>query len=68
MLGTLGAEVTDYLSAEGQVCYLCRWGGRTISVLVQSVLVLEAVVSVRNLETLQLGQAEDVQHHLTPIT
>lgn len=42
--------------------------GQTVSALLQAVLVLEAVVSVWNPEMLQLGQAEDVQHHLGLIT
>ena len=40
-----------------------RWD-RTISALIQSILVFKVVIGVRNLETLQLCQAQDVQHQL----
>lgn len=45
------------------VCAVC-----TVGVLLQTVAVLEAVVSVRNAETLQLRQTDNVQHQLRPNT
>jgi len=66
MLGTLGTNnpVTRLPPRErprGET-------GGTVAVLVQSVLVLEAVVGRRDSEALQLRQAEDVQPHLSPDT
>lgn len=40
----------------------------TISVLLQAVAVLQAVVGGRNLQTPQLRQAEHIQHQLTLVT